>query len=123
MRVRFLLLGLVGALIGWLDAPEVGETGLLEREVGPGGREGVGVRVARTVVPDAPAVVADPPAEQTDGALRILGSRESGYRSEGDHFYVWQPTRADLVSWLAELAPLDRGRFRLPTDSADTAQS
>jgi len=122
MRVRFLLLGLVGALIGWLDAPEVAEERLLERELGAD-REAVGIRVATTRETDAPAVVAGPPVERADGALRILGSRESGYRSEGAHFYVWQPTRADLVSWLAELAPRDRGRFRLPTDSADTAQS
>lgn len=122
MRARFLLLGLVGALIGWLDAPEAREERLLEREM-ESGREAVGTRLATALQPDAPARVAEPSSERVHSALRILGSPESGYRSEGAHFYIWQPTRADLVSWLAELAPLDRGRFRLPTDSADTAQS
>jgi hypothetical protein len=122
MRLRFLLFGLVGALIGWRDAPEARDESLREREVGSG-RRTVGIQIAAAVEPDAPGVAALERAARADRAPRILGSSEAGYRSEGAHFYVWQPTRADLVSWLVELAPEARGAFRLPTDSADTAQS
>jgi D-hexose-6-phosphate mutarotase len=38
----------------------------------------------------------------------IAGSRSSGFRSEGARFYTWQPERAEVVSWVAELAPFDR---------------
>jgi hypothetical protein len=42
----------------------------------------------------------------------IVGSRASGYRSAGAHFYTWQPERAEVVSWVAELAPFDRAAPR-----------
>ena len=37
----------------------------------------------------------------------IVGSPESGYRSEGIQFYTWQPEREDVAAWVAELAPWD----------------
>jgi hypothetical protein len=114
MRVRFLLLGLVGALIGWVDGPPALSDEDLLDETGSD-RKPAGIQSEASVDRDALGLPSHGPL--------ILGSSEQGYRSEGAHFYVWQPNRADLLSWLAELSPQQRGAFRLPTDSADTAQS
>ena len=40
--------------------------------------------------------------------LLIEGSRERGYRCAGEHFYTWQPERAETRSWVEELSPFDR---------------
>lgn len=79
MKIRAMVLGLVGAAIGWLEPGGDSMVDLVNRE----GRR------------DAPA---DP---------AIVGSPHSGYRSEGDRFYTWQPERADVVAWVEELAPWD----------------
>jgi hypothetical protein len=55
-------------------------------------------------------------------ADRVRGSRASGFCGEAAHFYTWQPERADVVSWLAELerrAPVQE----LPSNAAPPARS
>lgn len=78
MKFRSVLLGLVGAAIAWLDPGSDDTADLLSRE-------GRGRAVERDIV----------------------GSAASGYSSQGDHFYTWQPERVDVVGWVAELAPWD----------------
>ena len=45
----------------------------------------------------------------------IEGTPSSGYRSEGEHFYTWQPERDEVVAWVEELLPFDRP---MPTAAA-----
>jgi hypothetical protein len=79
MKVRSVLLGLVGAAIGWLEPGSDDMADLVSREGrGTGSVEG-----------------------------EIIGSVAKGYSSQGDHFYTWQPERAEVVAWVAELAPWD----------------
>jgi hypothetical protein len=85
MKVRLLLLGLVGAVIGWLEPPPE-DAAQLERRTG---------RIS------APADA-------------IHGSRANGYRSEGARFYTWQPERSAVVAWVEELSPFDRRGPTIP---------
>ena len=78
MKVRNVLLGLVGAAIGWLGAGGEDAAEIPSRE---GRRTGIGDE--------------------------IVGSPASGYHSEGSQFYTWQPERAEVVDWVEELAPWD----------------
>lgn len=50
----------------------------------------------------------DPKIEPESPDLLIEGSRERGYRHEGEQLYVWQPERAETRSWVEELSPFDR---------------
>ena len=79
MKVRTALLGLVGALISWLEPTADDVVDLASR---------AGRRTA--------------PADR-----EVVGSPACGYHSEGGHFYTWQPERSEVVGWVAELAPLD----------------
>jgi len=79
MKVRGMLLGLTGAVMGWLEPSTDDTTGLVARA----GRES-----ARDE--------------------KVTGSPVVGYHSEGGRFYTWQPERSEVVSWVAELAPFDR---------------
>lgn len=79
MKVRKLLLGLVGAAIAWLEPGADDMVDLASRE-------------GRASAPD-------------DGA--IVGSPAAGYHSEGSRFYTWQPDRSEVVAWVAELEPWD----------------
>jgi hypothetical protein len=79
MKVRGMLLGLTGAVMGWLE-PSTDDTADL---VARAGRES-----ARDE--------------------KVRGSPVVGYHSEGGRFYTWQPERSEVVSWVAELAPFDR---------------
>ena len=79
MKIRTVLLGLVGAAIGWLQPGGDDMTDLVSRE-----------------------------GRGTESVERdIVGSVASGYSSQGDHFYTWQPERAEVVAWVIELAPWD----------------
>jgi len=79
MKFRTVLLGLVGAAIGWLEPASDDTVDILSRE-----------------------------GRGTESVERdIVGSVTSGYSSEGAHFYTWQPERAEVVGWVAELAPFD----------------
>lgn len=80
MKVRPLLLGLVGAMMGWLE-PQAEDSADLARR-------------------------ADPDSVASDD--RVVGSRTGGFHSEGAHFYVWGPERSEVVAWVSELAPFDR---------------
>ena len=79
MKVRGMLLGLTGAVLGWLEPSTDDVVDIATRA----GRES-----AR--------------GEKVDGSPVI------GYHSEGGRFYTWQPERSEVVSWVAELAPFDR---------------
>ena len=79
MKVRGMLFGLIGALIGWLGPSNDDAADFVARA----GRES-----ARDE--------------------KVTGSPVVGYHSEGGRFYTWQPERSEVVSWVAELAPFDR---------------
>lgn len=76
MKVRKLLLGLVGAAMGWFEPGGDDMVDLVNRE-----------------------------GRRAEAADEIAGSPASGYRSEGSHFYTWQLEREEVADWLAELAP------------------
>lgn len=78
MKVRPVMLGLVGAVIGWLEPGSEDAVNLVRSS----SREGC-------------------------GAPEIVGSPAQGYHSAGAHFYTWQPERATVVAWLEELRPYD----------------
>jgi len=78
MKVRPVMLGLVGAVIGWLEPGSEDAVSLVSRS----GREG-------------------------SGTPEIVGSSADGYHSAGAHFYTWQRERADVVAWVEELMPYD----------------
>ena len=79
MKVRGMLLGLTGAVTGWLDP----STDVAAR---------FATRAGRGSARDE----------------KVTGSPIVGYHSEGGRFYTWQPERSEVVSWVAELAPFDR---------------
>lgn len=80
MKVGALLLGLAGALIGWLEPHGEAEADLARRA----GRGSAAPEHA------------------------IAGSPARGYHCEGGRFYTWQPERAEVVAWVEELSPFDR---------------
>ena len=79
MKLRPLLLGLVGVMIGWLEPQGDDATDLVRR----------------------------PEAESSATDDWVLGSRAHGFHSEGAHFYTWQRERSEVVAWVSELAPFD----------------
>jgi len=79
MKVRGMLLGLAGAVMGWLG-PSTDDA------------SDFAVRAGRESARDE----------------KVTGSPIVGYHSEGGRFYTWQPERSEVVSWVAELAPFDR---------------
>ena len=79
MKVRGMLLGLTGAVMGWLEPS----------------------------ADDAVDFAARAGRESTRDE-KVTGSPVVGYHSEGGRFYTWQPERSEVVSWVAELAPFDR---------------
>jgi hypothetical protein len=85
MNVRGLLLGLTGAVMGWLE-PSTDDAADFVTRAG---------RVSAR-----------------DEEVVVVGSPIVGYYSEGGRFYTWQPERSEVVSWVAELGPFDRGGSR-----------
>jgi hypothetical protein len=79
MKVPGMLIGLAGAVMGWLEPS-----------------------------PDDVADFATRAGRHSARDENVTGSSVVGYHSEGGRFYTWQPERSEVVSWVAELAPFDR---------------